>query len=138
MNSSRTLELELPARSENLTLVRQVLGGVAEAEGWTAALLMDIRLAVTEACSNVVAHAYPSAPNGLIRVSVIAYPHQITVSVRDSGIGIVPRMNACPRGLGLGLQLIVALTTEVRIQSVPDESTDVTMIFTSPQTAVPQ
>jgi two-component sensor histidine kinase len=64
------MELTLPARAESLAIVREALralGGVLGIDGQT---LADISLAVTEACTNVVVHAYPQGSDGPLDVVV--------------------------------------------------------------------
>ena len=53
------VKLTLPARPENVSVIRHVLGAFAEALRLPDDLVEDLRLAVTEACTNVVRHAYP-------------------------------------------------------------------------------
>lgn len=57
------MELALGARAENIAIVRHALGGLGEVYGISDEKLSDIRLAVTEACSNVVVHAYSEHPH---------------------------------------------------------------------------
>jgi anti-sigma regulatory factor (Ser/Thr protein kinase) len=61
------LEITLPARAENVAVVRHAVGGLGEVLEVDDQMLSDIKLAVTEACTNVVVHAYPQAegPMGL-------------------------------------------------------------------------
>ena len=54
------MKLTLPARPENVSVIRHVLGAFAEALRLPDDLVEDLRLAVTEACTNVVRHAYPA------------------------------------------------------------------------------
>jgi serine/threonine-protein kinase RsbW len=65
------LELTLPARPENVAVARHAIGGFADVVEMPDQTLADVKLAVTEACTNVVVHAYPNAdgPMGL-RASV--------------------------------------------------------------------
>ncbi len=58
------MELALPARAENIALIRHAFGALGEALAVNEELLSDVRLAVTEACSNVVVHAYPEDTPG--------------------------------------------------------------------------
>ena len=60
-----TLTLELDSRPETLTLVRGMLGGIAELLTMDAELLDDLKTAVSEACNNVVLHAYPEGSGPL-------------------------------------------------------------------------
>ena len=61
------LEITLPARAENVAVVRHAVGGLGEVLEVDDQTLSDIKLAVTEACTNVVVHAYPDGegPMGL-------------------------------------------------------------------------
>src|ERR1700722_12054623 len=95
------MELALPARAENIAIVRHAFGALGEAYHVDAQTLSDIRLAVTEACTNVVVHAYPDGEEGPLEVLATLLDEQLTVVVRDQGPGITPRPDS--PGLGLGL-----------------------------------
>jgi anti-sigma regulatory factor (Ser/Thr protein kinase) len=120
------LELSLPARAENVAVVRHLLGGVGDVMGLDPEVLDDIRLAVSEACANVVVHAYPEAP-GLLVVQVYARDDTISVSVRDHGTGMAPRTDS--PGLGVGLPLIASLTRTLELSAPSGGGTDVKMAF---------
>jgi anti-sigma regulatory factor (Ser/Thr protein kinase) len=90
-------------------------------------LLAAIALALSEAFGNAVRHAYPDAV-GDVHVSVDSGTNEISVTVADTGVGIA-RPTQEP-GLGLGLQLIDALTTTRMIDSDPTGTT-LTMRFNS-------
>ena len=68
MTMSSDVRLTLPARPENVAVIRHVLGAFAEALQLPADLVEDMRLAVTEACTNVVRHAYHDGEPGPIDV----------------------------------------------------------------------
>ena len=70
MSDVPDLEISLPARPENVAIVRHVLGGVGDALGVDPAVLADVRLAISEACANVVVHAYPGDEEGLLDVAL--------------------------------------------------------------------
>jgi anti-sigma regulatory factor (Ser/Thr protein kinase) len=122
------VRLRLPARPESLTVVRQALSGVAAVVGLDGEDLDDLKVAVTEACTNVVLHAYPGS-EGPLEVEAWGEPKRMTVLVRDEGAGISPRAHADGPGLGLGLQLIAALAADVRISADPGRGTEVVMTF---------
>jgi serine/threonine-protein kinase RsbW len=121
------MELALAARAENIAIVRHALGGLGEAYGVSEPKLSDIRLAVTEACANVVVHAYPDGRGGPMEVLASMGEDELTVRVRDWGRGIGPRPDS--PGLGLGLSLIAALTQTVQLARGDEEHTEVRMTF---------
>jgi serine/threonine-protein kinase RsbW len=121
------MELTLPARAENIAIVRHAFGALGEAFDVDAQVLSDIRLAVTEACTNVVVHAYPDGSEGPLEVLASLLDEQLTVLVRDEGHGITPRPDS--PGLGLGLPLIASLAESVQLGRDEDERTEVRMTF---------
>jgi anti-sigma regulatory factor (Ser/Thr protein kinase) len=120
------LELKLPARAENVAVVRHALGGLGEALDVDEQTLSDIKLAVTEACTNVVIHAYDGG-DGPLEIDASIEERRLTVVVRDFGRGIVPRPDS--PGLGLGLPLIATLAEALELGKNGDESTEVRMTF---------
>jgi anti-sigma regulatory factor (Ser/Thr protein kinase) len=106
------IRLTLPARPENVAVVRHVLGGLAEALRLPDAVVDDMRLAVTEACTNVVRHAY--VDEGTIDVVVRPKGSALEIVVSDTGRGIGPSPDT--DGPGLGLPLIAALTDSLEVE----------------------
>jgi serine/threonine-protein kinase RsbW len=129
MPATRTpdMELALPARAVNIAVVRHAFGALGEAFAVDEETLSNIRLAVTEACTNVVVHAYPGDREGLLEVSATLCEDKLEVLVRDEGPGIGPRADS--PGLGLGLPLIVSLTESVQLGRDEEERTEVRMTF---------
>ncbi len=121
------MELALPARAANIAVVRHAFGAFGEAFEVDEETLSNIRLAVTEACTNVVVHAYPEDREGLLEVAATLRDDKLEVLVRDEGPGIEPRADS--PGLGLGLPLIVSLTESVQLGRDADEHTEVRMTF---------
>lgn len=117
----------MPARAENVAVVRHALGGLAEVLDIDDQALSDLRLAVTEACTNVVVHAYPDGEGPMHVSAVIGDAQRLTVVVRDEGQGIVPRADS--PGLGLGLPLIATLTEALELGKDGEERTEVRMTF---------
>jgi anti-sigma regulatory factor (Ser/Thr protein kinase) len=120
------LQLTLPARAENVAVVRHAFGGLGDAVAVTEQTLSDIKLAVTEACTNVVVHAYDD-DDGPLDVAATLRPGRLTVVVRDRGRGIVPRPDS--PGLGLGLPLIATLAESLELGTGDDDETEVRMTF---------
>src|SRR3712207_7720597 len=84
------LVLTLPARAENVAVVRHAFGGLGDALDLPDQVLADVKLAVTEACTNVVVHAYPDG-EGPLEVAATVRDNRLSVVVRDEGRGILPR-----------------------------------------------
>jgi serine/threonine-protein kinase RsbW len=121
------MQIALPARAENIAIVRHAFGALEDAYALDAQTLADIRLAVTEACTNVVVHAYPDGGEGPMEVLATLLGDELTVVVRDEGKGIGPRPDS--PGLGLGLPLIASLTESVQLGRDQEERTEVRMTF---------
>jgi anti-sigma regulatory factor (Ser/Thr protein kinase) len=121
------LELKLPARAENVAVIRHAFGGFAEALSVDEQTLADIKLAVTEACTNVVIHAYEDDENGDLEVDASIDDLRLTVVIRDNGRGIVPRPDS--PGLGLGLPLIATLAETLELGKDRADHTEVRMTF---------
>jgi serine/threonine-protein kinase RsbW len=124
------LAVELPAVPGSLAPVRHVLAGVAAAVDLRDRVLDDLKVAVTEACTNVVLHAYEgAAERGPMLVELWHRAPRLAVRVSDAGAGMLPRLERRSPGLGLGLRLIAALAAEMRITTNRDEGTAVWMSF---------
>lgn len=121
------IELALAARAENIAIVRHAFGALDEAYDVDAQTLSDIRLAVTEACTNVVVHAYPDGEEGPMEMLATLLGEELIVVVRDAGRGIGPRPDS--PGLGLGLPLIASLTESVELGRDDEQRTEVRMTF---------
>jgi serine/threonine-protein kinase RsbW len=120
------VQLTLPARAENVAVVRHALGGLGDGLDLDPQLLSDVKLAVTEACTNVIVHAYPDT-EGPLTVDVTVEPEVLHVVVRDRGAGILPRPDS--PGLGLGLPLIATLAESLELGTGEGDCTEVSMTF---------
>jgi anti-sigma regulatory factor (Ser/Thr protein kinase) len=120
------LYMRLPARAENVAVVRHALAGLAEQIGMDEAGIADLKTVVTEACMNVVVHAYPSA-TGPLMVEAEPDTEGLTVTVSDSGSGISPQAESERPSLKLGLSLIAALSSSFSISGGLDRGTEVMM-----------
>jgi serine/threonine-protein kinase RsbW len=122
------IELALPARAANIAVVRHAFGALGQALAVDEQILSNIRLAVTEACTNVVVHAYPDGEEGQLEILATLQEEKLVVVVRDEGPGIGPRPDS--PGLGLGLPLIASLTESVQLgRDDEDKRTEVRMTF---------
>jgi serine/threonine-protein kinase RsbW len=120
------IRLVVPARAENVAVIRHVLGAFAEALGLPDSVTEDMRLAVTEACTNVVRHAYHDG-DGPIHVVVRPSGDVLEVIVSDRGRGIGPSPDSA--GPGLGLPLIAALADSLQFERSPGAGSRLVMSF---------
>jgi anti-sigma regulatory factor (Ser/Thr protein kinase) len=124
---SSDVRLNLPARPENVAVVRHVLGAFAEALHLPLDVVENMRLAVTEACTNVVRHAYDGPEPGELEIVMRPDGEVLEIIVSDHGRGIGPSSDAA--GPGLGLPLIAALVDSLEIQHAPRAGSRLAMSF---------
>jgi serine/threonine-protein kinase RsbW len=121
------VRLEVENRPENVALVRAALAGFAEASDFDEELATDLKTAVSEACNNVVIHAY-EGDRGPMRVLMRSGSDSVDVIVTDFGTGI-RRLSGATDHMGLGLALISALADQAEFTSPSDGGTEVRMRF---------
>ena len=128
MKAEARVEFSLPARAESVPLVRHALAGLAEALEMDPSEIADLKTVVTEACTNVVVHAYRDETKaGPLEIDAWPDDDSLVVMVRDFGEGIRPLADVENRSLRLGLPLIAALTDSFEISGGPGQGTAVTM-----------
>src|SRR4051812_14875294 len=121
---------ELPAEPASVTLARAHVREFAEEQGVGPDEVVDLTLAVTEAVTNSVLHAYIDRTPGTIQVSVVTGADELTVTVTDDGRGMQPRADS--PGLGLGLPTIGRLAALVDLREPPGGGTELSMTFATP------
>lgn len=121
------LQMSLPARAENVAVVRHALGGMAERIGMDEPGIADLKTVVTEACMNVVVHAYPGDEPGQLEVEAVPEAEGLAVVVRDFGMGIRPRPDVERPSLRIGLTLIAALSSSFEIKGGAERGTEISM-----------
>jgi serine/threonine-protein kinase RsbW len=121
------IALKLPSEPSALTLVRGMLSGIGEALGLDPELVDDLKTATSEACNNVVLHAYPQGAGPLLACVEVG-SDELEITVVDHGVGIRPVAGDDDR-MGLGLAVISALADRAQIESEPGEGTAVQMSF---------
>jgi serine/threonine-protein kinase RsbW len=120
-------ELRTAAVADSVPLVRHALRVYLERIGMNDERVAEVALAVTEACSNVVVHAYRDG-TGSLEVLVEATPGGgATVVVRDEGVGFSPHLDS--PGLGVGIPVIRAIAENVEIGSNNGAGTELRMRF---------
>jgi len=106
------LRLKLAAEPQSIKRARD---GVAEFAERVGASVRDVKLAVSEAVTNSVVHAFRGRDPGTVTVEARMHEGMLLVVVADDGIGMVPNPDSA--GLGLGISLITQLAREVRFDS---------------------
>lgn len=106
------LRVTTPATRDSLALLRHVVRGFREAYVIGPATMDDIVLAVSEAATNVVVHAY-GARAGTVTVVARMQDGRLHVLVRDHGRGIAPPADTPQPGHGLALMEHVAASLEI-------------------------
>ena len=118
-----TVRLTIPARAEYITLCRLALTGIARVRSFSDELLADLKLALTEAASNSVRHAYREGHAGAVEISYMLLPDRLVIEVTDEGGGFDPAdasgaADDLSEG-GLGIAIIRAIADEVEFGRQP-------------------
>jgi serine/threonine-protein kinase RsbW len=116
--------LTVPARAEFIALGRLALTGLARTRVLSAEIVADLKLALTEACSNSVRHAYDEGREGVVEILYELSEDRIAIQVTDDGSGFDPKIlkraqEELDEG-GLGIAIIRALTDELEIGARPE------------------
>ncbi len=128
--------MELPCQTENLELIRDFVADVARKSGFNEENINKIELAVDEACTNVVKHAYDREVKCKIKLDIQVNNQEFTIKVKDTGKGFDPEqledidmskyMKEFRTG-GLGIHLMRTLMDEVKYNIKPGKSNQVVM-----------
>ena len=118
-----TVRLTIPARAEYITLCRLALTGIARLRQLSDELLADLKLALTEAASNSVRHAYGDKDAGVVDISYQLFSDRLVIEVTDEGEGFDPAeaegdAAELSEG-GLGIAIIRAIADEVEFSARP-------------------
>ena len=125
IDETRTVRLTIPAKPEYITLSRLALTGLARVRPFTEDTLADLKLALTEATSNSVRHAYGGG-EGRVEISFELWEDRLVVEIADDGTGFEPGSGAkdghgdeeLSEG-GLGIAIIRSIADELEIGSGP-------------------
>jgi serine/threonine-protein kinase RsbW len=125
VDESRTVRLTFPAKPEYITLSRLALTGLSRVRPFPEDTLADLKLALTEATSNSVRHAY-GEEDGHVEISFQLWQDRLVVEVSDDGAGFDPSTDE-PDGSGddelseggLGIAIIRSIADELEIAARP-------------------
>ena len=134
---SKNYHLKIPSQTDNLDLIRNFVAGIAKKVGFNAEDVNKIELAVDEACTNVIEHAYHQDENQNIDIAIKIDYQKLSVVVTDKGMSFrmeeveMPDMKTYLAELrvgGLGIYLMKTLMDEVDYQSKPGVKNEVRMV----------
>ncbi|MBE5975261.1 MULTISPECIES: anti-sigma F factor [Lacrimispora] len=134
-NKPEILKMELEALSQNEEFARVAVAVFMARLDPTLEEVEDVKTAVSEAVTNAVIHGY-QGKGGIIYIEVTVEGQELTVSVRDTGIGITdikqamePMFTTDPDGVrsGMGFSFMEAFMDQVEVKSEPDKGTAVIM-----------
>ena len=117
---AQLVKLTIPAKAEYITLVRLALSGLSHLRPLSEETLGDLKLAVTEACSNSVRHAYRDGREGSVDVLYELHSDRLIVEVCDDGDGFAGGLEravaqANTNEGGLGIAIIRELADELEL-----------------------
>jgi anti-sigma regulatory factor (Ser/Thr protein kinase) len=125
-----SFEATFPSTPPGVGAMRRDIAAFARRCGMPAAAVEDVRLAVSEAATNAVVHAYRGRGEGALALRACAGDGELHIVVADTGVGLAPRPDS--PGLGLGMPLIATVTSRFQIVS-NDAGTEVHMAFPLPE-----
>jgi serine/threonine-protein kinase RsbW len=132
-----TVEMTVPCQPRFLSVVRLTVAGAGARAGLGVQEVEDVKVAVSEACTNAIEHAYPAGvtPCGDIKIRMIAHDDELRLEVVDEGIGFDPKRlpkveleERVQEEGGLGIYLMRHLMDEVKIESAPGSGTKIIMV----------
>ena len=135
--TAKSYLLKIPSQTDNLELIRNFINGVAKKVGFDSEESNKIELAVDEACTNVIEHAYQHDESKDIDIAIKIDYYKITVVVTDRGKSFnmkeveLPDMESYLAELrvgGLGIYLMKTLMDEVDYHSKPGVKNEVRMV----------
>jgi len=125
---SKQKELLVKSRTENLTTVREFVNSAVGEVSIPQDIAGDIVLAVDEACTNIIKHAYQYSPDGDIKIKLTYSDKKIVVEITDHGASFHPDAVPKPdlkkyfeekRVGGLGMYLMKSLMDDIHYKSIP-------------------
>jgi serine/threonine-protein kinase RsbW len=127
LEKASTYKKKINASTENLAEVREFVSKHANAHGFTKENISDIRLAVDEACTNIIKHAYKYDKSKVVSIELEFEDDKIIVVLTDHGVGFNPDSYEKPslteqirkkkRG-GMGVHLMKNLMDKVIYQNI--------------------
>lgn len=136
-NNISTQQITVNSKTEHLTEIRNFVKATAETAGLNLSVIENIILAVDEACTNIIKHAYKSIPDGKIIINIEYDDSQFVIEIIDYGMSFNPQGIPDPdlkayykqhRVGGLGMYLMKRLMDEVDYNSIPGKYNQVRLL----------
>jgi serine/threonine-protein kinase RsbW len=127
-SKNKLSELRVKSKTENLSVIRDFVSEKALDAGLPMGTVENIMLAVDEACTNIIKHAYKSSPEGKIILNIDYDEKKFTITIIDYGKSFEPNSVPLPnlqkyyrehKVGGLGIYLMKSLMDDVKYTSVP-------------------
>jgi len=132
----KKIKMLLPADQEYVSLARLTIASVATNMGFSIGDVEDLKVAISEACTNAVNHS--TCPEATFDLTYIVGQKELTFTVSDTGVGFEPDLVNLPGenddggASGFGLFVIKTLMDSVEIVSKKGVGTSITMVKTLP------
>jgi serine/threonine-protein kinase RsbW len=132
-----TFSLSVPSSTRNLALIREFVSQVGAQAGFDDSELIKLELAVDEACTNVIRHAYGHDTSREVSIKAIFDEEELRIEVVDNGRGFDPelikaehvrQLIAERKAGGLGMQLMKLLMDEVHYEISPGKKNELKMV----------
>lgn len=130
-------KLKISSVTENLEIIREFINNIAQKAGFNEESVDQIELAVDEACTNVIKHAYKYSTSRMLDISVFLDPEKIEIIIMDKGAGFNPDKLQIPdlekymhsaKSGGLGIHLMRTLMDEVNFSINPGKKNQVSLV----------
>lgn len=135
--AKKKYHLRIPSQTENLEIIREFVTGIARKVGFREEETSKIELAVDEACTNVIEHAYNKDERKLIDIVIQIDKQRFTITVTDQGRGFdhkriqktdMKRYLEEKRVGGLGIHLMKTLMDEIDFDVIGGRRNQVKMV----------
>jgi len=136
------MEMVFDPQSEFVGVVRLAISGIASRMKFSIDEIEDIKIAVSEACTNAINHAYSEEKKDKVTITVLIYPDRLEILVKDNGVGFdtsiigtatQQKSSEANMSLGLGLTFVESLMDETEYHSTIGEGSVIRMVKKVPQ-----
>ena len=135
------VDFSIPCMSDYVSVVRLAISGIATRMSFSIEDIEDIKIAVSEACTNAIQYAFDEPKTERVNIQCNLFKEKLQIIIKDTGKGFQPdELDRTPINersldeidektprLGLGLTFIKSLMDETIIESAPGKGTCITM-----------